>query len=250
MSRKQSGCVVYRVHSGKLELLLISSSSDKKWVFPKGGVESDLTKKQSAIKEVWEEAGVTGKIVDKLGEFRYVKDGKGQKVVMYSMKFKANTATWPEEGRRTRVWVSAKKARKMVKPELRVFIDRLESLLMDDTPDVIGSLSSSGEYEGSRVLVKVDDGVGANTKNREFQDLMKSLKNMEELKDATFDVHKSTIIVRLGHVELKVTKSLANPHAKVFVIRYVTSVRSGVERVGKSKLNETISNIIERMTKR
>lgn len=48
-------------------LLVSSSAKPKKWVLPKGGVESDEPDYVSAaIRETWEEAGVTGDITGKL----------------------------------------------------------------------------------------------------------------------------------------------------------------------------------------
>lgn len=125
--RKQSGCVVFRYDPNfNYEVLLVESSDRKSWVFPKGGVEKNLSSKVSAMKEVFEEAGVAGRIQDTLGSYEYTKGGRKQSVVMYSMLYTHDTPTWPEKGLRKRKWVSTKKAKKMLSKRLRVFIDKLE----------------------------------------------------------------------------------------------------------------------------
>ncbi|ODV58539.1 polyphosphatase DDP1, partial [Ascoidea rubescens DSM 1968] len=66
-------------------LLITSTSSKSKWILPKGGVEKDeltvsdaenLDFSLSAKRETWEEAGVEGLIVKKLGVFHDKRDEK------------------------------------------------------------------------------------------------------------------------------------------------------------------------------
>lgn len=144
--RNQSGCLVFRYDKNhNYEILLISSSSGKKWAFPKGGVEKDLTRKESALKETYEEAGVTGHIVGKLGEYAYRKAGREQRVVMYAMLYVKKTSDWPEKGLRVRKWVSIDKARKLLPPELVPFLDHLEAT------DHVATANSSNGAELDRV---------------------------------------------------------------------------------------------------
>ncbi|KAH3687955.1 hypothetical protein WICPIJ_001070 [Wickerhamomyces pijperi] len=66
-ARLVAGCVVLNNENDKV--LLISSSAKKnKWVLPKGGIEIDEKDdyKLTAIRETWEEAGVTGSIISVL----------------------------------------------------------------------------------------------------------------------------------------------------------------------------------------
>jgi len=126
--RKQSGCVVFRYNRNfDYEILLVKSSDGKEWVFPKGGVESDLTAKESAAKEVYEEAGVAGNILQTLGKYEYKKKGRDQKVTMYSMLYTHDTPDWPEKGLRKRKWFSFKEAQKKLPKILRPFLKELKN---------------------------------------------------------------------------------------------------------------------------
>ena len=129
--RKQSGCVVFRYDRNfNYEILLVKSSDGKDWVFPKGGVEKDLTAKQSAEKETYEEAGVAGRILATLGKYEYRKQGKDQKVTMFSMMYTHDTEDWPERHLRKRKWFKIKEAKKKVPKILRPFLDSLKDSRM------------------------------------------------------------------------------------------------------------------------
>lgn len=120
--RKSSGCVVYRHKDGKLQFLIVSSSSGRDWVFPKGGVEAGMSKRDSAAKEVYEEAGVLGTVGPRLGEYRMLKGTTVNEVKVYAMKYEGKAEDWPERGLRKRVWLSASKACEAVGPYLAPFI--------------------------------------------------------------------------------------------------------------------------------
>ncbi|KAF8460241.1 NUDIX hydrolase domain-like protein, partial [Kalaharituber pfeilii] len=63
-------CGVVAVSHDKKKILVVESTSRKNhWVLPKGGFETDeATPEDAALREAWEEAGITGKIVKSLGE--------------------------------------------------------------------------------------------------------------------------------------------------------------------------------------
>ena len=130
LTRKSSGCVVFRFNEkSELEILLVTSSNGKEWVFPKGGVEIDLSARTSAAKEVYEEAGVLGSVGMKLGSYRYVKNNQLQEVTMYAMAYTHDAADWPEAHKRERKWFKAKKAMNKVSETLAPFIWDVASLV-------------------------------------------------------------------------------------------------------------------------
>jgi 8-oxo-dGTP pyrophosphatase MutT (NUDIX family) len=54
--------IPYRIRDGKIEVMLITSSTRKRWIIPKGMIEPDMTPQDSAAKEAWEEAGIIGQV--------------------------------------------------------------------------------------------------------------------------------------------------------------------------------------------
>lgn len=115
----QSGVIPYRIHPERgLELLLITSRSKQKWIFPKGIVESDLSPWDSAAKEAYEEAGIEGDVhQDVLGEFTYNKWNGTCRVLLYPMHVKNELKRWPEADIRKRQWLSYESAREVVNPK-------------------------------------------------------------------------------------------------------------------------------------
>ncbi len=72
------------------EVLLIKNPSDV-WTFPKGNIEEGENPEETAIREVFEETGVKGKIIAPIGEIRYwyMREGKKirKKVIFYLMEY-------------------------------------------------------------------------------------------------------------------------------------------------------------------
>ncbi len=52
-----SGGVIYRLNQGEVEILLIQDSRDR-WTIPKGHIEPGETAKETAVREIGEEAGL------------------------------------------------------------------------------------------------------------------------------------------------------------------------------------------------
>lgn len=58
-----AGCVAFRQSNNRTLYLVVSSSNGKHWVLPKGHIESGESQEAAALREMAEEAGVTGRIV-------------------------------------------------------------------------------------------------------------------------------------------------------------------------------------------
>ena len=63
-ARTQYGALCWRMHRGKVEVLLITSRDTGRWVIPKGWPIAGLAPAETAAREAWEEAGVEGDIAD------------------------------------------------------------------------------------------------------------------------------------------------------------------------------------------
>lgn len=107
-----AGGVVYKFDGENLKILLIAINNGKVWSFPKGIVEKDEEPKETALREIKEETGVDGKIVDEVGVISYwfvLKNEKYFKEVKYFLveyisgdintDWEVDTAQWfaPEE---------------------------------------------------------------------------------------------------------------------------------------------------------
>lgn len=59
---KSCGVLPYRIVNGKQEFLLVFESFSKCWSLPKGHMEAGETEEQTALRELLEETGLTGKL--------------------------------------------------------------------------------------------------------------------------------------------------------------------------------------------
>lgn len=132
--RNQFGALCWRMHRGRVEVLLITSRDTGRWVIPKGWPMDGKTPAESAEQEAWEEAGVRGqKVNEALGLFTYDKQ-RGAKealpcvVSVFPLRVEELAARFPERKERRRRWFGAEKASKLVaEPELRALLQKLAS---------------------------------------------------------------------------------------------------------------------------
>lgn len=122
--RRQYGALCYRHPvGGRLEVLLITSRDTGRWVIPKGWPIKGLTAAQSAAREAFEEAGVTGTVLpDPLGFYRYAKSessGATIEVGVFPMAVAALMPVFPEAGERRIEWFAPQDAAELVhEPDL------------------------------------------------------------------------------------------------------------------------------------
>lgn len=82
-----AGGVVYRLKDATPELLLVSSRFDKSiWVLPKGHIEPGESSDKTAVREVFEEAGVRARIVEFLLTSQQVVRGASQQIEYYLLE--------------------------------------------------------------------------------------------------------------------------------------------------------------------
>ncbi len=128
----QSSVIPYRMHNGKLEILVIMSNQKKHWGVPKGISDPGLTLQESAAQEALEEAGAEGEVGTlPLGTYSYKKWGAKCIVHVYPM---AVSRLLPEsawkESHRGREWLSPEQAIERIKrKQLKPMIEALVKLL-------------------------------------------------------------------------------------------------------------------------
>jgi 8-oxo-dGTP pyrophosphatase MutT (NUDIX family) len=121
--KKQIAALPYRKHGQGIEVLLITSRETKRWVIPKGWPMRNLTDRNAAKQEAFEEAGIEGKMGKKsMGSFTYrkrMKSGRLQvvQVTVYAMEVSRLLDKWPEQNQRKRQWFAMKEAVERVNEE-------------------------------------------------------------------------------------------------------------------------------------
>jgi 8-oxo-dGTP pyrophosphatase MutT (NUDIX family) len=107
----------------------VSTRQSKRWIIPKGWPIKGLTPSESAAREAFEEAGVTGKIgARSIGAFRYRKVENGDdeaecEVKVFPLLVKRQSAIWPESDQRAVQWVDPEKAISLIaEPELKEIV--------------------------------------------------------------------------------------------------------------------------------
>jgi 8-oxo-dGTP pyrophosphatase MutT (NUDIX family) len=86
---------------------LVTSRSGKRWVIPKGNFEDGMTAGEIALKEAWEEAGLSGSLQQEpVGSYVYEKAGQRYHVTVFLMQVNHVADLWPERGLRVRSWLT------------------------------------------------------------------------------------------------------------------------------------------------
>jgi 8-oxo-dGTP diphosphatase len=66
-----SGGIIFRRRGGKVEIALIAVKGGNVWCLPKGIVDKGENPEETALREVREETGLTGRILGKIGSISY-----------------------------------------------------------------------------------------------------------------------------------------------------------------------------------
>ncbi len=128
--RGQFAALCYRLDStGAVEVCLITSRRTNRWIVPKGWPMHKQTPAEAAATEAWEEAGLTGRPIDRcLGVYSYVKPLSRRTtpvvVMVYPLLVQQVASDWPERSERKRKWFPlAKAASKLAEPALRRLVE-------------------------------------------------------------------------------------------------------------------------------
>jgi 8-oxo-dGTP pyrophosphatase MutT (NUDIX family) len=133
-SNVQYAALPYRVNGAQLEILLVTSKHNRRWIIPKGWPIEGLPPHAGAAREALEEAGVSGDVESiAVGFFHYFKTLKGTiiipcKVEVFALKVTRCRKAWAEKDARDRRWCSIDEAvAAVVEPELRRLIRKFAS---------------------------------------------------------------------------------------------------------------------------
>jgi len=123
----QVAAIPLRWIEGAPQVLLVTTRGRGQWIVPKGWPLGDYPDCESARREAFEEAGVTGRIETySLGSFEYWK-GEGKKRAFFeahafALHVDEVLTDWPERKARTRCWFTVQNAANLVRPDLSALI--------------------------------------------------------------------------------------------------------------------------------
>lgn len=129
------GAFPFLIKKEKLQIMIITNTSGKSWILPKGKPEDNLNKAQVAELETFEEAGIKGTVVNtKLRE--EFKREEGGIIIIYPLLIKKILETWPEQKIRKRRLVNIKEALALVTKK-----EHLKAIKHFSTSDMIINLT-------------------------------------------------------------------------------------------------------------
>jgi len=137
MPKKSAGTLLYRKGPDGWEVLLVHASGNynrhKPWSIPKGELDAGEEREETARRETREEAGVEAGELTYLGYCDYTKSKK--RVHCFAGPAPADAAPKPSDWEVDRAeFVPVEKARELLHPEQRPFIDRLLEHLKSSQP--------------------------------------------------------------------------------------------------------------------
>ena len=129
--KQSAGTLLYRHREEQLEVLLVHPSGsynrNKPWSIPKGLPDEGETLEEAARRETLEEAGVVAGDLHALGSIRYTKSRK--EVHAFAgpcVEGEPRCASWEVDRAE---WVPIDRARELLHPDQRAFLDRLVEML-------------------------------------------------------------------------------------------------------------------------
>jgi 8-oxo-dGTP pyrophosphatase MutT (NUDIX family) len=109
---QQVAALPWRRGEGGIEVLLITTRTTRRWLFPKGWPMAGKADHDAAAQEAWEEAGVRGTMhpspIGSYGALKVSESGKARHVTVtvYALEVDIEREDWPERGQREKRWAS------------------------------------------------------------------------------------------------------------------------------------------------
>jgi 8-oxo-dGTP pyrophosphatase MutT (NUDIX family) len=117
---QQVAALPWRRGENGIEVLLITTRTTRRWLFPKGWPMADKADHEAATQEAYEEAGVRGTVhpspIGSYGALKVSESGKARHVTVtvYALQVDSELADWPERGQRDKRWASVLEAMDIV----------------------------------------------------------------------------------------------------------------------------------------
>jgi phosphohistidine phosphatase len=124
----QAAVIPYRIRKERVEVALITTSTGKGWVVPKGWVDEGEGPREAAIREAEEEAGLRGVVARRpVGRYHHAKGSDRRRVDVYVMRVTKELEHWLEDKVRRRRWMRVADAADRLREELQPLVQRLEA---------------------------------------------------------------------------------------------------------------------------
>lgn len=117
---RQVAALAYRLRDGATEVLLVTARDTRRWMTPTGWPVKDLAPHESAARQAYQAAGVTGRAcAAPMGFFIYEKRLRSGmtlacRVVVYPVAVEQQQADWPEKRQRETRWAAPADAARLV----------------------------------------------------------------------------------------------------------------------------------------
>jgi phosphohistidine phosphatase len=123
----QAAVIPYRIRKERIEVALITTSTGKRWILPKGSVDDGEHPREAAIREAEEEAGLRGVVARKpVGRYQHAKGNRLRRVDVYVMRVTRELEHWLEDKIRRRRWMRVADAADRLREELQPLVHRLQ----------------------------------------------------------------------------------------------------------------------------
>lgn len=130
--QRQFGAIPYVIREKEVLVLMITSNTQERWIFPKGSADGDETPASAAAREGKEEAGVEGRMHDDIQlEVHSVKQVDGAttdlSVTYIPMRVETQHEDWSERKKRRRHWNTLPEAYKIAGgPDITSALEKFE----------------------------------------------------------------------------------------------------------------------------
>jgi 8-oxo-dGTP pyrophosphatase MutT (NUDIX family) len=118
--RLQYAALPFRLEEGSPQVLLITSRETRRWILPKGNSHPGQPPFESAAREAYEEAGVTGWISTgpsgRFASFKRLRNGTVAPclIKVFLLEVREELPDWPERSQRDRRWATPGEAALLV----------------------------------------------------------------------------------------------------------------------------------------
>jgi 8-oxo-dGTP pyrophosphatase MutT (NUDIX family) len=128
----QAAVIPYRIRKERVEVALVTTSTGKGWIVPKGTVDDGERPRDAAIREAEEEAGLRGVVAQRpVGRYVHSKGSNLRRVDVYMMRVTSVLEHWLEDRFRRRRWMRIPDAAECLREELQPFVHRLATIEID-----------------------------------------------------------------------------------------------------------------------